>query len=212
MMYTTSAAKKAAGRRRDAAIAGTESCMPRSCSILRFVLVSTHRDRFAQSGREPDAYLMTSVARLSPRMISTVGARWRGDSTVTGCRASPSAGATRCAGAPRFAQAEQHRRPDAGGRRRALIERVAQRELNLAFGARQREALGLLRRRPRMRHDRDLHRLALLLVLLDARAGGQHLHVGQHDLRGRVLPAGSSGWRSRRRRRACPAARSRPRR
>ena len=33
----------------------------------------------------------------------------------------------------------------AGRRGRALVERVAQRELNLAFGARQREALGLLR-------------------------------------------------------------------
>ena len=43
---------------------------------------------------------------------------------------------------------EEPGRLDAGRLGRALIQRVAQRELNLAFGAREREALGLLRRTP----------------------------------------------------------------
>ena len=59
-----------------------------------------------------------------------------------------------------------------------------QRELNLAFGARQREPLGLLREH-QQRDDRHLHRLALLLVLLEPRAGGHDLdvredHLGRH--------------------------------
>jgi hypothetical protein len=44
------------------------------------------------------------------------------------------------------AGAEQPGRPDARRRRRLHVERVAQRELDLAFGAGQRQARGLLRR------------------------------------------------------------------
>ena len=135
-------------------------------------------------------YLTTSCARLSPRITSTVGTgSGTGIAWVTGAadralrgRADEATDRARRGGA---SHADERRGLDARRLGRALIERVAQRQLNLAFGARQRQALGLLGV-DQQRHDRHLHRLALLLVLLHARAGGEHLHVREDQLRGRV--------------------------
>ncbi len=131
-------------------------------------------------------HLMTSVLRLSPRIISTVGTngvgRRRDRHGLAGLRLGRGAGLH---GRRTLREAEEHGRPDAGRRGRRLVERVAQCELNLALGARERQALGLLGRH-RHRHDRDLHGLAVFLVLLHPRAGGQHLDVGEDDLGGHV--------------------------
>ena len=117
-------------------------------------------------------YLMTSTDRLSPRMISTEGVRRHGrglDAAASGRACG--GGAVRGAGpAARRLAAHQAGGADAGRVGRTLVERVAQRELDLAFGARQRQALGLFGV-DEQRHDGDLHRLVLVLVLLDARAG-----------------------------------------
>ena len=61
------------------------------------------------------------------------------------------------------------------------IERVAKRELNLAFGARERQPLGIVRG-DEQRDDRDLHRFAVGSVLLEPRAGREHFHVLQTRL------------------------------
>src|SRR5262249_46860024 len=57
--------------------------------------------------------------------------------------------------------AEQRRRTDAVRGRRRLVERVAQRQLNLALRARERQALGLFGI-DQQRHDGHRHRLVLV--------------------------------------------------
>jgi hypothetical protein len=120
-------------------------------------------------------YRTTSVARLSPRMISTVG---MGSATITGA----------CPGLVTFFTRRTGFASPSSARcvRRARVDRVSERELNLAFGAGQREPLRLLRRHGH-RHDGDLDRLAVFRVLFHARAGREHLDVAEHDLRRRVF-------------------------
>ena len=126
----------------------------------------------------------TSCARLSPRMISTAGS---GDGAGADAarggrrRAAHSAPAARAIGADPIRAAG--RMPGVGGR--ALVERVAQRELNLALGAGERQPLRL-RRVDEQRHDAHRDRLAAVGVLLDLRARGQHQHVREDDLRRHV--------------------------
>src|SRR5437660_1370476 len=92
---------------------------------------------------------------------------------------------TRRVNGRRLLHAEEHGRPHARRFGRADVERVAQRELNLPFVAREREALGLLRIHEQ-RDDGHLHRLVLVLVLLHARARRDDLDVREDHLRRRV--------------------------
>ena len=86
----------------------------------------------------------TSCARLSPRMISDCRRRRGAGSTP----AAAGAGRRRRSRSPGRRVTEQHRRPDARRGRRRLVERIAERQLNLAFRARQRQSLGFDRIRP----------------------------------------------------------------
>ena len=204
-MFTTSAAKKAAGRR---PCRGRE----RQNSVVCREHVQVLRFEFAVGGpADVGRHLMTSVLRSSPRIISTVGTNAAGVvETVTAWPGLGLAEALVCTGAAPFAKPRSTavRTPGVSGA--ALVHRVAQRELNLAFGAGEREALGLFRIHEQ-RHDGDLHRLALVLVLFHARAGGEHLDVREDDVRRRV---GAGFGRARGGddiTRGCPAART-PRR
>ena len=101
----------------------------------------------------------TSWARLSPRMISTVGGSRLHGRRRSARSATPAATRVRATavrvGAPKPSSAAG-RMPL--GHRHRLVERVAQRELNLAFGAGQRQPLGLFRV-DQERDDAHRHRL-----------------------------------------------------
>jgi hypothetical protein len=82
----------------------------------------------------------------------------------------------------RHRRAEQRGRLDAGRRRRLLVERIAQRELNLALGAGERQSFGFERIHQQGDHGHRA-RLAAIGTLFDLGSCGQDLHVAQHDLR-----------------------------
>ena len=99
----------------------------------------------------------------------------------------------RCHLPNRRRRAEERGRPHTTGHGRFLVERVSQRELNLAFARGQREALRFIGV-DEERHDIHRHRL-VVDVLFHLRTGGEHEHVLQDDLRRRIpLPlAGVDG-------------------
>ena len=115
----------------------------------------------------------------APRPRRRVEAAWP---APTRARACPSTGA-----APAAPNRPAVRTPVVVGRRR--VERIAQRQHDLAFGGRQGDALAVLGRH-QQRHDRRRNRLAVLrLFLVVAGAGGEHLHVADDDAGQAVLVA-----------------------